>query len=70
MLVREATIASARVIAVADGEGWVALLARLAAYVATTNALAHCGIPSDDDFTHAFGALHRRIVAIHQGDSA
>lgn len=70
LLVREATIASARSAADAGGDAWVALLARLATYVATTNALAHCGIASDDDFTQAFGALHRRVVAIHQGESA
>jgi len=70
LLVREATIASARTAAEAGDDAWVALLARLAAYVATTNALARCGIASEDDFTQAFGALHRRVVAIHQGDSA
>jgi uncharacterized protein YndB with AHSA1/START domain len=69
-LVREATIASARAAADAEGDVWVALLARLATYVATTNALSCSGIASDDDFTQAFGALHRRVVAIHQGDSA
>lgn len=70
MLVREATIASARVVADADGETWATLLARLAAYVATLSALARWGIPCGDDFTQAFDALHRRVVAIHQGDSA
>jgi uncharacterized protein YndB with AHSA1/START domain len=70
LLIREATIASARAVADADGDTWVALLARLSTYVATTNAFSHCGIASDDDFTRAFAALHRRVVAIHQGDSA
>ena len=68
-LVREATIASARAVTDADGEEWVALLARLAAYVATSSALTRWGVASDTDFTQAFGALHRRVVAIHQGDS-
>ena len=69
-LVREATVASARTVGEGGGDAWVALLARLAAYVATANALSHCGIASGDDFTRAFGALHRRVIAIHQGDSA
>ena len=69
-LVREATIASAHTLPAADGDAWPALLARLAAYVATTNAFSYCGIASEDDFTQAFGALHRRVVAIHQGDRA
>jgi uncharacterized protein YndB with AHSA1/START domain len=69
-IVREATVASACTTVEVGGDAWVALLARLAAYVATANALSHCGIASDDDFTRAFGALHRRVIAIHQGDSA
>ena len=69
-LLREATIASARPIADAGEDTWAALLARLAAYVATSSALARFGVPSGDDLTQAFGALHRRVVAIHQGESA
>ena len=67
-LVREATIASARAVTDADGEAWAALLARLAAYVATSSALARWGVASGTDFTQAFDALHRRVVAIHLGD--
>ena len=70
MLVREATIASARADAEAEGDTWTALLARLAAYVATTNALARWGITPRGDLTQAFGALHRRVVDIHLGESA
>jgi uncharacterized protein YndB with AHSA1/START domain len=70
MLVREATNASARTRTGTEGDAWPARLARLATYVATTNALSCCGIASEDDFTQAFDALHRRVVAIHQGDSA
>ena len=69
-LLREATIASARPIADAGEDTWAALLTRLAAYVATSSALARWGVPSGDDLTQAFGALHRRVVAIHQGESA
>jgi uncharacterized protein YndB with AHSA1/START domain len=69
-LLRDATIASARSIADVDGDSWAPLLARLATYVALTNAVSRSGIASEVDFTRAFGALHRRVVAIHQGDSA
>ena len=70
MLVREATIASARSVVDAGGDVWVALLARLATYVAMSSAFARWGSGSGDDFTQAFGALHRRVVDIHQGESA
>jgi uncharacterized protein YndB with AHSA1/START domain len=70
MLVREATIASARTVVDADGDAWVALLARLATYVAMSSAFARWGAAAGDDFTQAFGALHRRVVDIHQGESA
>jgi uncharacterized protein YndB with AHSA1/START domain len=63
-----ATTASAPSAAEDRGEAWAGLLARLAMYVATTNALSYYGIGSDDDVARAFGALHRRVVAIHQGD--
>jgi uncharacterized protein YndB with AHSA1/START domain len=69
MLVREATIASAHTGANAEDDAWAAVLARLAMYIATRNALASSGIAAGD-LAHAFGALHRRVVAIHQGDSA
>ena len=69
MLVREATIASAHASVDAADETWTTLLARLAAYVATRNALASFGIATSD-LAQAFGALHRRVVAIHQGESA
>jgi uncharacterized protein YndB with AHSA1/START domain len=51
-------------------DAWPSLLARLAAYVATRAALAQWGAAPDGDRTHWFDALHRRVVAIHQGDSA
>jgi uncharacterized protein YndB with AHSA1/START domain len=69
-LLREATTASARTGPEADEDAWTALLARLAAYVAMSSAFAHWGAASGDDFTQSFGALHRRVVDIHQGDSA
>jgi uncharacterized protein YndB with AHSA1/START domain len=69
-LLRDATIASARSIADAEGDPWAPLLTRLATYVALTNAVSRSGIASEIDFTQAFGALHRRVIAIHQGDSA
>lgn len=69
MLVRESTIASARTGANAEDAAWAAVLARLALYVATRNALASTGIATGD-LAEAFGALHRRVVAIHQGESA
>ena len=69
MLVREATIASAQTGANAERDAWGAVLARLAMYVATRNALASSGIATGD-LAQAFGALHRRVVAIHQGESA
>jgi uncharacterized protein YndB with AHSA1/START domain len=69
-LLREATIASARSSADADADAWAALLARLGTYAVATNALARWGIPSNGDLTPAFDALHRRVVAIHQGESA
>lgn len=68
-LLRDATIASARSIANGEGDPWAPLLGRLAAYVALTNAVSCSGIASEVDFTQAFDALHRRVVAIHQGDS-
>ena len=68
-LLRDATIASAHTGADADSDTWSALLARLAAYVATRNALASSGIATGD-LAQAFDALHRRVVAIHQGESA
>jgi uncharacterized protein YndB with AHSA1/START domain len=68
MLLREATIASARTDADAGDAMWTALLSRLAVYVATRNALVSSGIATGD-LAQAFGALHRRVVAIHQGDS-
>jgi uncharacterized protein YndB with AHSA1/START domain len=49
---------------------WPTLLARLIAYVATTAALARWSDSSNGDFAHAFDALHRRVIAIHQGESA
>ena len=49
---------------------WPTLLARLIAYVTTIDALARWGDSSSGDLAHAFGALHRRVVAIHQGESA
>jgi len=67
---RTATIASARSVVDGDGDGWVALLARLATYVAMSSAFSRWGAASGDDFTQAFGALHRRVVDIHQGESA
>ena len=67
---RQATIASARAAADAESDTWAVLLARLAAYVVTTNALAHWGIPSGGDLTQAFDTLHRRVVDIHLGESA
>lgn len=70
VLFREPTIASARAVADADGDAWAALLARLAAYVAMSSAFARWGAGSGDDFSQAFGALHRRVVDIHQGESA
>lgn len=70
MLVRGATIASARTVADAEGDAWVALLARLATYVAATHALARWGIGSGSDLSQAFDALHRRVVDIHLGESA
>ena len=70
VLFRAATIASARAVADADGDAWAALLARLAAYVAMSSAFARWGTAPGDDFTQAFGALHRRVVDIHQGESA
>jgi uncharacterized protein YndB with AHSA1/START domain len=69
MLVREVTIASAHTGANIEDDRWAAVLARLAMYVATRNALASSGIASGD-LAQAFGALHRRVVAIHQGESA
>jgi uncharacterized protein YndB with AHSA1/START domain len=63
-----ATTGSAHSAAENRGDAWAGLLARLATYVATTNALSYYGIGSDD-VAQAFGALHRRVVAIHQGDS-
>ncbi len=54
---------------VADGL-WPTLLARLAGYVTTIDALARWGDSSSGDLAHAFDALHRRVVAIHQGESA
>ncbi len=69
MLVRDATIASARTGAEPASDTWAALLARLAAYVATRNALASFGIATGD-LAQAFGTLHRHVVAIHQGESA
>jgi len=69
MLVREATIASVHTGANAEDDAWAAVLARLAVYAATRNALASSGIASGD-LTQAFDALHRRVVAIHQGESA
>jgi len=66
---REATIASAPAVVGAEGDAWAAQLARLGAYVATRNALAFSGIATDD-LAQAFAVLHRRVVAIHQGDSA
>jgi len=49
---------------------WPTLLARLTAYVTTIDALARWSDPASGDFVNAFDALHRRVVAIHQGDSA
>jgi len=69
MLVREATIASAHTGANVEDDRWAAVLARLAMYVATRNALASSGIATGD-LAQAFDALHRRVVAIHQGESA
>ena len=69
MLLRDTTIASARAAADAERDTWSARLARLAAYVATRNALASFGIAAGD-LAQAFGALHHRVVAIHQGESA
>ena len=69
MLLREATIASARSGAGAEEDAWAAVLARLTTYVLTRNALASFGIATGD-LAQAFGALHRRVVAIHQGESA
>jgi uncharacterized protein YndB with AHSA1/START domain len=53
-----------------DDDLWPTLLAQLTAYVTTTDALARWADASGDDVAHAFDALHRRVVAIHQGDSA
>jgi len=69
MLLRDTTIASARAAADAERDTWSARLARLAAYVASRNVLASFGIAAGD-LAQAFGALHRRVVAIHQGESA
>jgi len=49
---------------------WPTLLARLIAYVTTIDALARWGDSSSGDLAQAFDALHRRVVAIHQGESA
>jgi uncharacterized protein YndB with AHSA1/START domain len=49
---------------------WPTLLARLIAYVMTIDALARWGDSSSGDLAQAFDALHRRVVAIHQGESA
>jgi uncharacterized protein YndB with AHSA1/START domain len=49
---------------------WPTLLARLVAYVTTVDALARWSDSSSGDLAHAFDALHRRVVAIHQGESA
>jgi uncharacterized protein YndB with AHSA1/START domain len=67
---RSATIASAHSVVDADGDAWVALLARLSTFVAMSSAFARWGAGSGDDFAQAFGALHRRVVDIHQGESA
>ena len=37
---------------------------------AVSSAFARWGVAPNDDFTQAFGALHRRVVDIHQGESA
>ena len=68
LFVRHATIASARATLVAENDAWVALLARLSAYVTTIEALARWSGPAHDDLTHAFDALHRRVVALHRGE--
>ena len=44
------------------------LLARLAAYV-TMHALVHPGDLPGSDLANAFDALHRRVVAIHRGET-
>jgi uncharacterized protein YndB with AHSA1/START domain len=69
-ILHDATIASARAMAAAEDDAWAALLAQLSAYVTTIDALARWGDPAGSDLTQAFDALHRRVVAIHQGESA
>jgi uncharacterized protein YndB with AHSA1/START domain len=53
-----------------EDDAWPWLLARLTAYVTAIDALARWADSSSGDLAHAFDALHRRVVAIHQGDSA
>jgi len=67
-VLREATRASASVPRITQDDIMNTLLARLAAYV-TMRALVHPGDPSGSDIAHAFDALHRRVVAIHSGET-
>jgi uncharacterized protein YndB with AHSA1/START domain len=67
-VLREATRASAHVMRATADDTLKTLLARLAAHVAM-HALVHPGDPSGSDLAHAFDALHRRVIAIHRGES-
>ena len=61
---RLATVSGAHAATTARGDAWPIVLARLAAHVATTRALAHWAghhAASAD----AFGALHRAVVDLH-----
>jgi uncharacterized protein YndB with AHSA1/START domain len=67
-VLREATRASAPVMGGTLDDTMNTLLARLAAYI-TMRSLVHPGHPSGSDLAHAFDALHRRVVAIHRGET-
>ena len=67
-MLREATHASAPVMRTTADDTMNTLLARLAAYV-TMRALVHPGDPSRGDIAHTFDALHRRVLAIHRGET-
>jgi uncharacterized protein YndB with AHSA1/START domain len=69
-ILRDATIASARAMAAAEDDAWAALLAQLSAYITAIDARARWGDQAGGDLTQSFDALHRRVVAIHQGESA
>lgn len=70
MLVGHTTVGTVRGAGAIEDDIWPTWLAQLAVYVATWTALARWGTPPEGDATDRFDALHRRVVAIHQGESA